>query len=807
MCTLANSCKESEVDSRQLVLSTDLISAQAEGGSYTVTFPADSFAPEEINAQCKEDWVNSFEITPGQISFRVNPNTSLEQREVWVDISSPVNKTGFTVRQDAEAAPKNFIFDITKVTATEIVADVTPVDESMYYCLMSIDKAMYETDLKGDNTLLQEGIIAKYEEMARVFNVFLRDILEGQLHKGKRTGELFEDMTPETDYYIFAVGMTFEGEFITPVEKVLVTTEPITMQDLSFDVEFDDITCESVNIKITPSDLDAVYYLTFGEKSRLINDDGSPMTDEQLTVLLQNEVFNLIKLGTALGQTKEEVLEQICYSGVSNGKIDDLYASKDYYAFTVGIDKSGYFNSKVSKKEFRTDPVPPSDNKFTMTITPSVNYATVNVTVSNPNDSYYMACTPSASYPGDDKLAAILAEEKVETTTGNLENAKIPYLTPDTEYTFFVLGFRAGTATTPIQKQTVRTLSNETATNITLTVTLEDLNEDGVTAVVTGDPASAPFYFDITYEERGLDEIKAQMDQLIKESIEYGIAKDAKDFYNKAASYGTDMYRYSQDPGRKFKIFAFGLDLEKGEMIENTLTFSEPFEIPAREVSQETISVKFDKCFDMDALAELYPDKYGQYTGMSFCVLPVSIEASAGVQQTLMTVFTNDITNEEMYPDDILIMNLERPDVGNSNRQGEYFLTYGQLHTIIAVGIDENGNYTKVFRETVKKSRTDVSPVEEYIAPSLMRLSYIGNYAKDYFETEPLVLRKPDFERAASSVSESACRQQVELTLHPFQNDEQDSSSPFIQATNFEGKAKGMFEKKIDRRYHLPASR
>lgn len=793
LCLPFNSCKKNIVPT-ELTLSTDLVTASFEGGIYNVSFPAESFAPESINIKTDVEWVNSFEITEGQINFNVDKNTLYEQRETKVEVYTQSSKVHFTVRQDPAPAPKYFQFEIKEVTPTEIIADITPADESMYFCLMAIDKALYEKDLKGDDELLKDGIIKQYEEMARMYGVFLKDILEGQLRKGKQSDELFEDMIPETDYYIFAVGMTFEGEFVTPIEKVLVTTEPMEMKDLDFNVEISNITYESIDIKVTPSDLNAVYYLTFGEKSRLVNDDGSQMTDEQLTELLQNEIFNLIKLGMVFGQTKEEVLEEICYSGVSTGTIDGLYAGKDYYAFTVGIDKSGYFNSDMSKKEFKTESVLPSDNQFTMTITPSVNYAIVNLKVTNQDDPYYMACIPSDRYPGDDKLVEMLAEEKVESMTGNIDDAKIPMLTPGTEYTFFVLGYKAGNATTPIHKQNVKTLTNESAADIDITITLEDLNEEGVTVILNGNPAGAPYYFDIISEEYGLDEIKAQMEQLINDYIEYGAAADARDFYSKAASYGEDSYRYQPSAGKRFKIFAYGIDMEKGEMIENTLTFSETFEIPKKETSDGNISVEFDKCFDVDALAELYPEDFGEYKGMNSCVLPISIKTDPNIDKTYIALFTNDITNVDMYPDEIMIMNLERPDVGNTAKDVEFILTYNQLYSIIAVGVDENGKHTKVYRQTVKKTKGDVSPVEEYNSLN-MRSLYRAPVVLNSDSKDFSILRKPSFESSATSVT----LESIDCI--------NENSSPFIHATNIKGKASGLFEKNIDRKYHIPVSR
>ena len=152
----------------------------------------------------------------------------------------------------------NFDLEIKQVTKESVSFAVNPHDATMTYVALIAEKSYFEEF--GSDDLVVDDDLAWFQELAdrQAMNLdaYLRTIL--------KKGELQDTevgLSPDTEYYLYAYGLTEHGEVLTVMDKLAFRTEGLVMTDTTFTIELSDISFNSAKVKVTPSDESTLYFV------------------------------------------------------------------------------------------------------------------------------------------------------------------------------------------------------------------------------------------------------------------------------------------------------------------------------------------------------------------------------------------------------------------------------------------------------------------------------------------------------------------------------------------------------------------
>lgn len=209
-----------------ITVSEDKVSAGAEGGSlsvgYTVANPVDGTS---VEAECAQTWVNGFDVSEeGVIKFNVDANDDVEVRTATVTVKYGQSEDTFTVEQEGRVIDLSFEITVDEVTATSVVFDVVPSDKTVTYVYMGVEKSLFD-EFADDEAYFQDDL-DYFEYLADAFGMPLEDFLkEYMLFTGDQLDQEITSLDPETEYYIYAYGLTASAKRTSDIYKVPFTTQ------------------------------------------------------------------------------------------------------------------------------------------------------------------------------------------------------------------------------------------------------------------------------------------------------------------------------------------------------------------------------------------------------------------------------------------------------------------------------------------------------------------------------------------------------------------------------------------------------
>lgn len=696
-------------DETKLEFQQTEVTVSPDGGEgsvlYTITNPVEGAT---LTATSDQTWVHDFTVTDKAINFIADANDdAAREATVTVKYTEEVSAT-FKVKQPESEAPFQVTIPEETITETSAIVNVYPKDKEMGYVMLSIAKDYYDT---MDETQIIAEIKALYESYAAYYEVSLEEFMTQNeiLEYGDLENAQFTGLDPDSENYILTVGMNTSCEAQSELVATYFRTKAVEKIDMDFTFEFIvDGPYVTMNVEATPED----EYFYFDAVDPVALEESGISVDEAIEqIIAQN-----IEFGAIFGMSPEDMVKALCSLGF--GTYDfELEAEKEYIGAAAGVSLAGLVITDAATENFTTGAVQPSDNQITLEIVSvNVDRAALKVTTTN-EDPYGLVIAEQADYAGMDDdaiLEALVSDENVyiNEVAGNWEG-NVTGLDPETDYVIYAFGYLAGTATTGLSSVEFTTIKAGDPKEFTFTSEARDLTSAGATVVVNGSPETVLYYFDLATPDKTEADLKANLDAVIQQNIDYGVIPDRISYFKQKGSRGTDEYSYQLDSETEYVIWAVSIDETTGDYV--VFDFGERFTTPAKEVSQVTVSASHDKYFDADALAEAYPGEYDDFTGQGLYCLPVTIETSEPVQGVLQVVFQGNLMDETEYTDDLLIQNLESK--GNPNTMLYWFLPYDMELTLVAVAMDNNGNYTKVYRELINKSKDGVSDVADFPEP------------------------------------------------------------------------------------------
>lgn len=324
-----------EITDDELVVSSD-------GGqcsvSYVLLNPIEDIVME---FDFQEDWLGAFDVTDnGVIVFEVDENLSGEERRSVVTVLYGALSDSFEVRQQADSNPDPFVVkvDDESIGGRSLIYSVSPADKDMPYVSMIVSKDQFD-QFGSEEEYIQDDI-SYFKTYADAYKMDLAAYLnEYVLCRGDIGPMEIWGLNPNTEYIVYAYGLTSEAEVLTGMYYEQITTVGSDIVDVSFDISAEK-TGSTVAVNIVPSDT-GIYYLVDVVAKDALGDENTFLGRLQNAI---NEEL-LIK-----GITSEQSLANYVKSKAVTGnysKSFDVIPEVEYVAYAVAIDKKAVLASEL----------------------------------------------------------------------------------------------------------------------------------------------------------------------------------------------------------------------------------------------------------------------------------------------------------------------------------------------------------------------------------------------------------------------------------------------------------------------------
>lgn len=301
------------------------INAEANGGEFKITYTLENPVENGELTVKADEWITTT-VNESAIDVVIAGNESEEAREGTITATyawEGGNPLTFEVKvkQAGAAAPLTDAFTI-EVPEEEITANVALV----------IAKCKY-SEIRWTTQIMSQGQ--------------LDDYCGGDVEETR-----YNNLTPETKFYTFSVGMDVQMNYTTEFYwGPEFTTLEAEDTGLTFEIEVEPQKT-TANLKVIPSDKSAKYLATTLDESFFT----SGLTDEEI----MGEVIDQLSLLIIF------MLDQ----GDVEGEVTDLMPGHNYYAVAFGVDTETYsYNSALAKEPFTTLPSEDTDAYATGKVT------------------------------------------------------------------------------------------------------------------------------------------------------------------------------------------------------------------------------------------------------------------------------------------------------------------------------------------------------------------------------------------------------------------------------------------------------
>lgn len=702
-------CRKEETAMPSVHLDTRIVDVVAAGGDYSVGYRIDNPSPDaKLGLSCwDEDWITGISYTDEEICFSVNVNPSeTEGREAVINVSYLNISDSIIVRQPASMNGENDMkigISINSVTSASINATFTPSDKEATYYILTMAKSDYERFESEESLILSET--SRLVNEAAGYGLTVEEYLNEYVLK---YGDLTKDMPglqPNTAYFVMAFGMSVTGEPTSGLYKDEATTEePSGASDLTFELKCD-VVGSSATLTVIPSDNEARYYQNYvaGTLLDYLETDIKGVVE----YLLQEEIY----YGTEAGMSIHEIVDGLSYYGKTEYKAD-LYNTEENILFAAAISETGDVISEVASESFAMEAIT-SDNELSVEVTDiGVDKALLKVNATNA-DPYLIGIAEASKWAGlsDEQVVDAVVFQDDQPYSGSYA-APLGNLKGGTDYVVVVFGYDSEMVTTGVIKKYFCTQSVGSMEDMKFEFMIDDITPFGATVSVSATPVTNMYYWYVKPASMTEQEIKDDIDIIIQQYLSNGMIMSRLDYFKVTGSRGTDRSVItSLDADKDYKAFAVGIEEEQGTYA-TPMAFSEVFRTRKFEAVDIKAELAVEKYYDCNELiAKGYA--FQNYAGKALADLKVNISGNDECANYYYHMVMSDISDAEEYVDaqifDILFdygfMNEERKQV---------FAPYDKVCTLIAVGMDENGNPGKIFRKTVVLTKDGVSDADTF---------------------------------------------------------------------------------------------
>lgn len=444
---LAAGCREEEGEFKPstLTLNTPEVTVAADGGEVSVSYRLASPVYEgRITVGNVPEWISGVSTSlSGVISFTVAANELTESRsaELSIRYSGDAETAVLRVVQSPRTVPPVFDIRMELITQTSAKYSVIPGDKEQTYLSMLVEKDYFDS-YASDEEYFQDDL-AYIRAMAESFGVSVQEYLSNTLNRGDLLVKNMTGLLPGMAYYVYAYGLTVDGERTTDIYKVEFETVAVPKIDVTFTVDAT-VNGPLCDLHVEPSDPNQRYVIGMYVADQV--QDG-----EDACRQYQQYLSDMIVIYEAMGMTAEETVAGLSVVGT----IDRTYELEEnigYLVFAASCTDDGLINSAPVSTTFRTTEVQPSDNRISFeVISLEAHAATIDVKTEN-LDPYVLYLVNTSAVEGMDDEAVISSLLADETIADYLRrgdtSVEAGELEASTSYTLLAFGYVKGKATT-----------------------------------------------------------------------------------------------------------------------------------------------------------------------------------------------------------------------------------------------------------------------------------------------------------------------------------------------------------------------
>ena len=671
---------------------------------------------KEISVAHDADWLEVSTLKARLIELSASKNESGAERSADVIVSCPgAQDVILKVTQSIWNDP--IVLTVTGTESTSVSFSVKTDDPDLTWVGQVVGKDWF-MDMESDEQIFQEDF-SYYSLQAQDQGIPVSEYIKTILNKGSFENLQYKGLDPSSEYVVYVYGMTAQGERTTDIYSAEAVTQPPYDGPVTFDIT---VTEENniMDVTVTP-DHDGVYYYwnlmdreTYDSYASVHGDD--PMKVFQAYV--NWDIQDLIDYEYLT--TRAEYHEWYSDINQVNSQFECM-ALTEYIVFACKWDEDCNFEGEAAFKWHKSADVAPSDNQITVTVGDDVDQSSffVDIKTTN-NDPYVMLAEPSRFMAGmnEEQIYAHLMEDYG--TWGILNyvyegslSGRMSGLDPDTEYTMVVFGYKAGKQTTPMQIFTVRTAPAGPAEDCVFDFVLNEAGSNSLDITVTPSDAAHFYYWYVYSPETTAEEVKQDIRDMISQSY-YG---DMYEFAYYELSQGKSVGTISfLAPQTGYKVAAVVMDYNTGEFLAD-VQFSEVFMTGEENYSPTTITATFDKFYDGDDLYEVNPDAGAQYRG--YAMVPVSITIDGDYKSYYYTIFeyVTGLEDPAKYPDAMLYQTLVYYGVYYAESVN-FRAPWNKAVVIAAMAIDNEGRYSRVYRQKYTFKKYNASDISELFTKS-----------------------------------------------------------------------------------------
>lgn len=248
--------------------------------------------------------------------------------------SDMISSATFTTGQEQpQETPVKISVSVENTGMTTIDATYTPENQDVLF----FPDCVSEDDLFVTGEGTEETIMTYFNETleysAEMNNMTTFELIS-QLWKKGTFKTTWHYLDPSSKYYVYGIELDTEGNVLGMDYQEASTTERV-LKDVTFTIEFPQLSYNLVEARITPSDTEQKYYAAVFEKSDF---ESAASTDEEFMQLIVDSYG--------------ENMEELVYTGVQSGYFQGLPDDSDMIAIAFAYDET--WVSKMTKVEFHT---------------------------------------------------------------------------------------------------------------------------------------------------------------------------------------------------------------------------------------------------------------------------------------------------------------------------------------------------------------------------------------------------------------------------------------------------------------------
>lgn len=446
---IATGCDDNDAPQEvKLTVATETLTVGPDGGAFNVEYVLEGAAEgERPQIKCDEAWINGFNLDiKGVISFSVDANEQESPRRAIVDVLYGESKSSFSVIQDAAEHIESFTIDIKEIYDAGVVYSIVPADAGITYVSMVVEKSYFDSYDSDDAYFADD--LKFFKESAEASQMQLSEYLASILKKGETSGPAYR-LKPEHTYYIYAYGLTSDGERLTEICKHEFTTAAVERSNVKLNISYT-VTGTSVTMTVTPDDPEQLYMFNAIE--------ATPETDDKFLLgIVQNEIDQYIEFYERLfGVPQDEAVKRFASKGVSSYTFDGLKPETNYVGYAVAVNRLGSICADVVSAGFTTEAEQKPEDEIKISVS-SLSDREITVDVeSGIADHYVIGVDNSVRWEGmtdEQILQRLIAGYQWQAKGGEGNGSYTFYsLMPQTGYSIFAFGYVDGVATTRLYR-------------------------------------------------------------------------------------------------------------------------------------------------------------------------------------------------------------------------------------------------------------------------------------------------------------------------------------------------------------------